>query len=521
LNGNNMIIKAVTSGEMREIDRISIDEIGIPASVLMNNAGKSVAEFIEKKFINKKITILCGTGNNGGDGFTAAYYLYNKGILPVIYLSGKKEKLSETSTIFMDLCEKMNIAIYEINKDNVSSVEIPGNSIIVDAIFGTGFEGIPAGIPLEFIRLANNSENTVVSIDIPSGLNSNGESPAGEFIKADYTITIGLPKISLVTYPCKAYCGEIIIVDIGFPAYLTSDEKLKVTLINDSLYRTFGIFNTQPDIHKGDKGHTLLIGGFTNMEGAAILTASALFHTGSGLVTIATIESSREIIAGIVPEAMTLSLPEDPDSPELEELIKSKKFTSLIIGPGLGRTSFSEKIFRNTIKSINNNGIKRVLIDGDGLFYLSDFLNNENLPSDPDFIITPHFMEASRILKKEINVIRNDRLAGCIELACKTGCITVLKGPASIISNGDKSFINTTGNNGLATAGSGDVLSGIIGALMNSKISSLEAAAAGVFIHGLCADLYNETSISSTMSASDIINNIRTVIKTKSEPGII
>lgn len=512
-----MITKVVTSGEMREIDRISIDEIGIPASVLMNNAGKSVAEFVEKKFNNKAVTIFCGTGNNGGDGFTTAYYLSNKGIIPQIYLSGKTDKVSETSRIFLNLCQKLKLPIYEINGQNVSSIKIQDGGVIIDAILGTGFEGIPSGIPLEFIKSVNKSDNTIVSIDIPSGLSSNGEPPSGEFIRADYTITIGLPKISLVTYPCKPYCGELITEDIGFPAYLTSDEKLKVTLINDSLYSTFKIFNTLPDIHKGDKGHTLLIGGFTNMEGAAILTASALFHTGTGLVTIATLEESREIIAGIVPESMTLSLPEDPDSPELKELLKVKKFTSLIIGPGLGRTVYAEKLFRSVIKYLNHAEIKRLLIDGDGLFHLSNFLVNEKLPENIDFIITPHFMEASRILKKEISTIKNNRLAACVELALQTGCITVLKGPSSIISDGENSYINTTGNNGLATAGSGDVLSGIIGALMNTDISPVEAAATGVFIHGLCADVYSESSIASTMSASDIVNNIRTVIKLKSD----
>jgi NAD(P)H-hydrate epimerase len=510
-----MIIKAVTSSEMREIDRISIEEIGIPASILMNNAGKSAAEFIEKNFKDKPVTIFCGTGNNGGDGFTAVYYLFNKGIISVIYLSGNKNKLSETSKIFMNLCEKMNIPIHEINNENISSIKIPEGSIIIDAVLGTGFEGVPKGIPSEFIRKINQSGNTVVSIDIPSGLSSDGDAPVGEFVHADYTITIGLPKISLVTYPCKAYCGEIIIEDIGFPVFLTSDKKLRTTLINDSLFRTFRISNPDLDIHKGDKGHTLIIGGFTGMEGAAILTASAIFRTGSGLVTIATIDSSREIIAGIIPEAMTLSLPEDPDSPELQTIINSKKITSIIIGPGLGRTSYSEKIFKNTINAVNDADIKRVLIDGDGLFHLSDFLKNEKLPKNTDFIITPHFMEASRILNKDINILKNNRLKGCIELALYTGCTAVLKGPASIISNGELSYINTSGNNGLATAGSGDVLSGIIGALMNRDISPIEAASAGVYIHGLCADIYINTAAASTMSASDIVNNIRSALKLK------
>ncbi len=513
-----MITKVVTDIEMREIDRISIEETGIPAAVLMNNAGKAIAQFIENNFKDRKISIFCGSGNNGGDGFTAAYYLSNNGNFPEIYLSGKKEKVSETSKIFVNLCEKMNVKINEIDNSSISAIDLPADGVIIDAVLGTGSIDSPKGMPYEFIKIINKSRNTIVSVDVPSGLSSNGEKPAGECVNADFTITLGLPKISLVTYPGKSFCGEIIVEDIGFPAFLTSDNKLKVALIDDALFKTIRLFNNEPDIHKGDKGHTLLIGGFTGMEGAVILTSSALFTSGCGLLTIASESGSREIIAGIIPEAMTVSLPDDADLSELENLFKTKKFTSMIIGPGLGRSSYSESIFKNTIQLLNNSEIKRVLIDGDGLFHLADFLKSEKLPENIEFIITPHFMEASRILKKDIDTIKGSRLASCIELAKQTGCIAVLKGPASIISDGDISYINTTGNPGLATAGSGDVLSGIIGSFMNMNIIALEAAAAGVFIHGLCADAYAGTSVVSTMSATDIVKNIRPVLKLKSNP---
>ena len=507
------MLKAVTDLEMREIDRISIEETGIPASVLMNNAGKSVAEFILEKFKEKKITIFCGSGNNGGDGFTAAYYLANAGVIPVIYLSGAKNRISETSGIFMNLCEKMNIVINEIDENNIDLIALPDNGVVVDAILGTGFQGVPGGIPHSFIKAINRSGNTVVAVDIPSGLSSNGEGPVGECVRADYTLTIGLPKISLVTYPCREYCGGVLVKEIGFPAFLTSSEKLKVTLLDSTVFKTLNISDTDQDVHKGNRGHTILVGGFPGMEGAAILTASALFKTGCGLVTMATVSESRSIIAGKIPEAMTIELPEDPDSPAVMELFKTKKITSMIIGPGLGRTDYSEKLFRNIIRSLKNTDVKRVLIDGDGLFHLAEFIKNENLPDHVNYIITPHFMEASRILDKDIELIKNNRLLYCQELARVTGAVAVLKGPASIISDGDNTYINTSGNSGLATAGSGDVLSGITGALMNQDISALNAASAGVFIHGLCADEYGKKCPVSTMSAADIISNIRNVIK--------
>ncbi|MCL1864628.1 MAG: NAD(P)H-hydrate dehydratase [Spirochaetes bacterium] len=507
-----MIIKVVTSDEMREIDRISIEEVGIPAAVLMNNAGKSVAEFIMEKFGDKKISILCGTGNNGGDGFTAAYYLFNKGITPAVYLAGKKDRLSHTSKIFMNLCENVNIPIHEIDSNNLPAITLTNDGVIVDAILGTGLNRSANGIQLELIKIINNSKSTVVSIDIPSGLSSNGELLDGECIKADFTITIGLPKISLVTYPCKNFCGEVIIQDIGFPHYLTNNKNLKVTLINDSLFKTIKINTQNEDIHKGNRGHTLIIGGFQNMEGAAILTASALFNAGCGLATIATTDESRRIIAGKIPEVMTVSLHSNCDVSTMKELIRSKKFTSLIIGPGLDRTEYSGRVFDSTISAINDSAIKRVLIDGDGLFFLAEYMKNNRLPQGIDFIITPHFMEASRLLGKNIDEIKRNRLGSCIELSNKTGTVTVLKGPATVVSDGDRSFINTTGNSGLATAGSGDVLSGIIGSFMNSNISPVEAAIAGVYIHGLCADLYKETYPHLTMKSSDIVDNVRRVV---------
>ncbi|MCL1832997.1 MAG: NAD(P)H-hydrate dehydratase [Leptospirales bacterium] len=505
-----MIIKAVTSDEMREIDRISIEEIGMPAEVLMNNAGKSVAEFIIEKFSDKKISILCGTGNNGGDGFTAAYYLFNEGIIPDVYFAGKKDQLSDTSKIFMNLCGNVKIPIHEIDSSNLSAIA-PGD-IIVDAILGTGLNSPAKGIQLELIKVINNSGSTVISIDIPSGLGSNGELLAGDCVKADFTITIGLPKISLVTYPCRDFCGEVIIQDIGFPYHLTNSQNLKNSLINESLFNTIKISDADKDIHKGDRGHSLIIGGFQNMEGAAILTGSALFHAGCGLATIATTDESRQIIAGKIPEIMTFPIPDSCDVSAMKGLIHDKKITSLIIGPGLGRTEYSDSVFKSTISAIKESAVKRALIDGDGLFLLAEFIKNEQLPQGIDFIITPHFMEASRLLGRDIEEIRGNRLNTCIELSNRVGAVAVLKGPATIVSDGERAFINTTGNSGLATAGSGDVLSGIIGSFMNFNIPSVEAAIAGVYIHGLCADLYKETYPSMTMKSSDIVAEIRHVM---------
>lgn len=507
-------MKVVTAAEMRGIDRVSIEEYSIPGTILMNNAGKAVADFIIEKNLSGKADIFCGTGNNGGDGFTAAWYLFEHYIDPLIYIAGSKEKITETSQIFLRICENLGIQTIYLDENNIGSLAIRPGAVVIDAITGTGFDGVLHGVQQKIVKLINNSPNTVIAADIPSGLPSDGAAPSGDAVKADYTITMGLPKISLVTYPGKDFCGELTVADIGFPASLTSGSAIKRSLIDKQFMQSIDLFSAGDDIHKGDKGNTLIVGGFSGMEGAAMLTASAMFRTGTGLVTLATGEDSRSIIAGKIPELMTASIPAIPDNDGIRKLLNAKKYSLLIIGPGLGRDSFAREVFNSCMEHSCAAGIDTILIDGDGLFHLAEYLNKKRLPSGPGYVITPHFMEASRISGNTVEEIKNNRMLSCEEIAKKTGCVTVLKGPATIVSDGVNSCINTSGNRALATAGSGDILSGIIGALLNRIPDAPNAASAGVYIHGLCADIYSETDQCDTMSASDILDYIRPAIRT-------
>lgn len=507
-------MKAVTAAEMREIDRISIEDKSIPGIVLMNNAGKAVVDFIVNNIKTDIMYIFCGTGNNGGDGFSAAWYLKNYGLEPVVYIAGEKERITPASMIFLEICEKLDITIIYLNESNIDDLSIRDDALVVDSITGTGFEGVLRGIPLKIVNLINSSSSVVLSVDIPSGLSSDGDAPAGVAVKADYTISMGLPKISLVTFPGKDYCGEVIVADIGFPRHLSEQSNLKVELIDSEFWKdiNLSLSSASSDIHKGDKGNTLIIGGLRGMEGAAMLTAAAMFRTGTGLVTLATSEDSRRCIAGKIPELMTATLPSVPDTESIDKLLNAKRYTTLIIGPGLGRESYSESVFRIVIGRAAEYGIGIILIDGDGLYHLASFIKDKKLPEGIKYIITPHFMEASRLTGLSVEEIKNSRLKVCKKLAQRTGCICVLKGPATIISDGEKSLINTTGNRALATAGSGDVLSGIIGAFINRISNPLNAASAGVFIHGMCADAYSENNNIDSMSSSDILDYIRPIL---------
>jgi len=510
MNGNSAV-KVVSAGQMRDIDSGAIEDYAIPAYILMNNAGRSIADFITERFPGSPVVIFCGKGNNGGDGFAAAYYLHNTGFNVKIILSGKKEEVSETSRLFLTICEKSGLNINDYSSEAELLQNNDSSSVIIDALTGTGFSGSASGNLLEYINIINSSKGTVISADIPSGLPSDGTAPSGEVVKAAYTITMGLPKISLVTYPGASYCGEIITADIGFPSELIEKSDIKISLTENSLVKDLpfpGYFDT----YKGLRGHTLIIGGFSGMEGAGILTSSALFETGAGLVTLMTDLEGRRVIAGKVPELMTIAFPEIPERSKIINIIDPAKFSSLIIGPGMGRTGYSSMIFTIAMETLEKTAINKVLIDGDGLYHLAAYLRHKKLPDNIQFIITPHFMEASVISGKTVDEIRSSRLDSCIELAKSTGAVCLLKGPASIISDGEFSIINTTGNSSLATAGSGDVLSGIIGSFMSMDLPLINAGASAMYIHGRCAEIYCSKKRGSTMKAGDIITFIRNSI---------
>jgi ADP-dependent NAD(P)H-hydrate dehydratase / NAD(P)H-hydrate epimerase len=519
-------MKVTTALEMQEIDRITIGERGIPGEVLMGMAGKAVADHIMCGFPRvERVAIFSGTGNNGGDGFVAAYYLANGGTVADVFLIGSEDKISETSRIYHTLCRNSGIRITTISSaGDLADLDLESYDCVVDAILGTGFTGAAKGLAAEAIRIINDCDVYVVSVDVPSGLGSDGQAPEGEAVIADSTVTIGLPKLSLVTYPGKEYTGELHVADIGFPRSLVESDSLKNELI-DQEYFTKNLIReiesehcTRADTHKGARGHLLIIGGFDGMEGAALMVARAALETGAGLATLLTTSCARSVIAGKIPELITLSFPEDIDSSshrsnvvkkELDAVIEAKKYDVLVIGPGMGRSRFAYEVFESVIAAISRLGIRRVLIDGDGLFHLSEYIVKGSLDRQVEWLVTPHFKEASRLMGISIDEIKNNRLRSAGGLAQRLSCVSLLKGPATIVSNGERYYINTTGSAALATAGSGDVLSGIIGSLMLRRFTMLQAASCGAWIHGKAADLYCSDNKYDVLKSTDMLAYIR------------
>lgn len=512
-------MKTVTAKEMQYIDRITIDSYGLPGEVLMGQAGRAVYNEILLNFKGlHRVILFSGTGNNGGDGFVIAYHLKNSGIDARCLIIGSPDKMSNESRIYYNLCKNTGIEVEEADSSCIASIAYDKYDLIVDSMSGTGFTGAARGLLQETIRSinnfnSNNSSVPVVSVDIPSGLPSDGEAPEGEVIHADLTVTIGLPKISLVTYPGKYFTGMLKIVDIGFPADLVNSPDIKTALITtEKVIPGLGL-QKDSDTYKNAEGHLLLIGGFSGMEGAIMLAAMAALETGVGLVTILTVAGSREIIAGKIPEAMTYSLAEDDIFNSLKNIFNEKNYDAVVMGPGMGRNTLAGAVTSCIIENMSDFKINKLLIDGDGLYHTGKLLQTKKTSLPDNIILTPHFMEASRLAGIPVNYIKNNRLNSARDCSKFCNGITVLKGPASIVSDGINSFINTTGNPAMATGGSGDVLSGIIGSLMLKNESLLDAATSGVFIHGKAADLYCAENSVDILKAGDLISCIRHAIK--------
>ncbi len=528
-------MKAVTAGEMQQIDRVTIGERGIPAEVLMGLAGKAVADFAADEFAGlRSAAVVSGTGNNGGDGFVAAYLLAQRGIKVDIFIAGESSRVSPAAAVYLKVCLASGLSPVEILGDEAASrLTFSGYDLIIDAVFGTGFRGAARGAAAGIIRAVNSSVVPVLSVDVPSGLPSDGGAPEGGAVRACCTVTIGLPKISLVTYPGKEYAGRLHVADIGFPRDLTASGSLSADLVDAGFVKGKLSAGRGFDAHKGSVGHLLLVGGFDFMEGAIMMSAMAALETGTGLITLLTTERARAAIAGAIPELITRAIPDLPGYSGRKESLpegdtrasdalkkhidneihrffgEDRRYGAVIIGPGMGRGELSRLVFFAVMDSLQRHGIGKALIDGDGLFHLAGYLKHGKPAGAENIIITPHFFEASRLFQRTVDEIKANRFDAALALSRETGCTSLLKGPATIVSDGTRSLVNTSGNPALATAGSGDVLSGIIGALLLRAMPALDAAGSGAYLHGLAADLYVKENAVTIMKATDIIKYIR------------
>ncbi len=509
-------MKVATPDEMRIIDRIASEEIGIPVEVMMENAGRGVTHLIEKIFKSLnglKVAIVCGKGNNGGDGLVVARHLINRNASPTVFLLCKKEEVKGAAKVNLNILEKMKVDINELASEH-DVLEFAESfryfDLIVDAIFGTGFKGKPSGVYELTINAINESGVPVIAVDVPSGLNCYNGQVEGACVKANYTCTMGVPKRGLYLFPGRDYAGEIHIVDIEVPKSLY--KKIKLETIEKENVKL--LLPHRPQFsHKGTFGKVLVIAGSIGMTGAASLTSLSCLKIGAGLCYLAIPQSLNQILESLLKEVITIPLPETDKKilsiKALDTLLLwAEKCDVLAIGPGLGRHEELHEIITKIIFEIE----KPAVIDADGLNNLTyediKKLNGKNI------VITPHPGELSRLINMSVDEINKNRVDIAERVAKETGIVVALKGAPTIIASpsGDL-YMNLTGNSGLASGGTGDVLTGMIAGLLAQGLKPFEAALCGVYLHGLAGELASKEKTEYSVIASDVMEKIPEALK--------
>ncbi|MDF2984976.1 MAG: carbohydrate kinase, YjeF related protein [Eubacterium sp.] len=515
-----MFVKAVTGAQMGEIDKYSIEKLCIPGIVLMENAALQIVKhvdsyFKEKPELQNNVLIVSGKGNNAGDAFAVARHLIVKGYEVQLVCLFDKVFLSGDALLNFVITEKLGAHIGFFNETSPITElknEICKSELVIDGIFGTGFRGQVKGYIADVIQSINNYSKYILSIDIASGIESATGKVPGDCIRADKTVTFELPKIGQLVYPGAEYTGQLAVEGIGMPAEAVDSIKADTFLTEPGLINKI-IPKRGAGFNKGSCGKVAVVTGSQGMAGSGCLTSRAALRTGSGLVYIAAPKSLMNIYQSVVPEAVCTGLEEQDGivSPDSAETIINimKKCHVAVVGPGL---SSSRSIYY-LVNNIADQTDLPVVLDADALNALSAdtsiFGKFKN-----EVVITPHPGEMSRLTGLEINYIQENRLEVARKYSRLWGVTVVLKGAGTIIADRDGSaFINPTGNPGMATAGSGDSLAGIIASLVGQSTNGFEAAVAGVYLHGMAGDLAACEKGEYGLTASDIVDNIPYAIK--------
>ena len=509
-------MKVVTAEEMRIIDRRTIEGYSIPGSVLMERAGLAVASRIKEAFSPRKVIIIAGSGNNGGDGLVVARNLYNEGWDVKVFLTAKPEDLKGDALLQYRIAVKFGLKIYPINEflTNYSSL-ITRHCILVDALLGTGISKKVTGLLSEVISYLNRSNVPIISVDIPSGISSDNGQIMGEAVRADCTVTFGLPKRGHLLYPGAQHSGKLFIEDIGFPKELLISEKLHIELLTKDKVSLL-IPKRLRYSHKGNYGHVLIVAGSKGKTGAAIMAAKACLRSGAGLVTLGIPKSLADVFQSRVTEEMILALPDKGDGTLSQRAARvilnflNERATTLAIGPGIGISSDTKKLMEILIKTSTT----PMVIDADGINSLKGERAMFSKLKAP-IILTPHPGEMARLLGKQKGVsvktqdIERNRINVPFSFAKETGTYLVLKGVPTIIAGPDgMAYINSTGNPGMASAGTGDVLTGMISAFLSQGLSPTHASILGVYMHGFAGDSAAAEKGEHPLIATDIIEKI-------------
>jgi hydroxyethylthiazole kinase-like uncharacterized protein yjeF len=512
-------MKILTSAEMKDIDRKAIEELGIPGVVLMENAGLRIVRALKARFPDvsgETVVVVAGKGNNGGDGFVVARHLFSSGARPEVLLLASKDEVRGDAAVNLAIALKMGIPVTEARSAaewKKVRVAVFHASVVVDAIFGTGLVKPLDGLYAAAVGDINRSAAFKLAVDIPSGLSSDTFEVIGPCVKADLTVTLAAPKIAHIFPPAADSVGELVVAPIGIPSVLFEDPGLRLELVEEATVRPF-FLKRKKDTHKGSYGHVLVVAGSLGKSGAAALAGRAALRTGAGLVTVATAAGVLPSVARTMAELMTEPLPETPERtiaasalPRAVELLRGKN--AVLVGPGLTTHPSTAEFVSGFLPKIK----VPVVIDADGLNIVAahpDVLRRLAAPA----VLTPHPGEFARLVGRTSEEVLRHRLELVPEFAAKHGLTVVLKGYRTLIAAPDgRVFVNPTGNPGMATGGTGDVLGGMIASELGQEKDILGAVLSAVYAHGLAGDIAAERLGEKSLVAGDIIRYLPPALK--------
>ena len=521
----------VNSSEMKRIDEYTVQVLKFSALELMERAAvETVAVMKQRIHRADRILVVCGSGNNGGDGVAAGRILYVQGYHVAILFIGEKDKITPAMKYQLDIAR--NLGIPEEN-----STKLHEYNIIIDSIFGVGLARDIKGPQEDLIHAINVHKNAVYAVDMPSGISADNGKIMNVAVKADYTVTYGHQKQGLLLYPGAEYAGEITVADIGFPEKATGFVQPSAVyyepedLLRLPLRRSYS--------HKGSYGRVLIIAGSKGMSGAAYFSAKASYRTGAGLVKILTAQENRIILQTSLPEALFSAYDEEGfNASETRRRVEEElKWASVIVvGPGLGQSDCARELVRTVI----NKADVPVILDADAINLLAkelDFICGKGCDEKDDIylkrddtseirarlsaldsmlrnkmILTPHLQELAGLLGIPTNTVANNLFDTACQCSYNSKLIYAIKDARTVVVEADQRYINVSGNHGMATGGSGDVLTGIIAALIAQKMMPYAATCLGVYIHGLAGEQAAKKKSSYSIMASDIIDSIETVL---------
>ena len=499
-----------TAEEMRRLDRRAIAELGIPGATLMENAGRGAAEAILALLASlglrrgARVAIVCGKGGNGGDGFVAARWLRRRGARPTVWLAAKPAEITGDAALKLAELRAAGIRPAVVEHEDAVAARLAASDLVVDALLGTGARGAPEGLVARLIERINAAGRPVVALDIPSGLPADGGAPPGPAVRATLTATFAGLKHGLLAPPGAAYAGRVVVVPIGVPAPEVARGTTTFLLEDSDVAPHFP--PRRRDAHKGSYGHLLIVAGSLGKTGAAALAARGALRSGAGLVTVATAASQQPVVAALLLEAMTEALPETPArslSLEAAGAVAALAATreAVALGPGLGLHEDTQALARRVVRDVE----RPVVVDADALTALAGDPAVLKQAAGPR-CLTPHPGEMARLVGATAADVQRDRVGAARDFARRHAVHVALKGALTVIAAPDGAvYLNPTGNPGMASGGTGDVLTGIVGAFLARGMAPLAALQCAVYLHGRAGDLASARLGEESLVAGDVI----------------